>query len=315
MILEVQHETRFEFSDSVTELLTEVRMEPASDGDQSCHSYHLEIAPTTGVFRYQDGFGNRVHHFNLLAPHRELRILSASIVETHPRPRDLASSRSAYPLDPDGNALEVLDFVKLRGPVRATPRLDPLLETLRPQSGTRVVDLIQRVADYIRAHFEYARDVTLASSPIDDLLQQGKGVCQDFTHLMLALLRSFGVPARYVSGYLHRDGEESQSHAWCEAWVPDLGWLGIDPTNDCFVNEHFVRVAVGRDFTDVPPNRGVYRGRAREAIFVRVATRTLERVPSLSWQEQLPPLTVPLTAIIPRPRPDAVLDEESQQQQ
>jgi transglutaminase-like putative cysteine protease len=314
MILEVQHETRFEFSDPVTELLTEVRMEPASDGDQSCHSYHLEITPVTSVFRYQDGFGNRVHHFNLLAPHRELRILSASIVETHPKPRDLASSRSTYPLDPDGNALEVLDFVKLHGPVRATPRLDLLLETLRPQPGTRVVDLVLRVAGYIRAHFEYARAVTLASSPIDDVLEHGRGVCQDFTHLMLAVLRSFGVPARYVSGYLHRSGEESQSHAWCEAWVPDLGWLGIDPTNDCLVNDHFVRVAVGRDFTDVPPNRGVYRGRARETIFVRVATRTLDRVPSLSWQEQLPPLTVPLTAIIMRPRPEAAQDEESQQQ-
>jgi transglutaminase-like putative cysteine protease len=315
MILEVQHETRFEFSDPVTELLTEVRMEPASDADQSCHSYHLEITPATSVFRYQDGFGNCVHHFNLLAPQCGMCILSASIVETHPKPRDLSSSRSTFPLDPDGHALEVLDFIKLRGPVRATPQLEPLLEALRPQPGMRVVDLVLRVAGYIREHFEYARAVTLATSPIDDVLEHRRGVCQDFTHLMLAVLRSFGVPARYVSGYLHRPGEESQSHAWCEAWVPDLGWLGIDPTNDCLINDHFVRVAVGRDFTDVPPNRGVYRGRARETIFVRVATRTLDRVPSLSWQEQLPPLTVPLTAIITRPRPEAAQDEESQQQQ
>ncbi len=315
MILEVQHETRFEFTEPVKELLTEVRMEPASDADQSCHSYHLEVTPATGVFRYQDGFGNRVHHFNLLAPQHGLRILSASIVETHPKPRDLAASRCTHPLDPEGLPLEALDFIKLGGPVRPTPRLAPVLDALRPQPGTRVVDLVQGVADYIRAHFEYARDVTLSTSPIDDVLRQGKGVCQDFTHLMLAVLRSLGVPARYVSGYLHRDGEESQSHAWCEVWVPDLGWLGIDPTNDCWVNDHFVRVAVGRDFSDVPPNRGVYRGRARESIFVRVATRTLERVPSLSWQEQLPPLTVPLTEIIPRPRPEAAQEEDSQQQQ
>jgi transglutaminase-like putative cysteine protease len=315
MILEVQHETRFEFSDPVTEVLTEVRMEPSSNTDQSCHSYHLGIVPTTGVFRFQDGFGNRVHHFNLLAPQRELRILSASIVETHVRPRELASSQSTYLLDPERHALEVLDFVNLRGPARPTPRLNPLLDVLRPQPGTRLVDLVQRVAAHIHAHFEYARDVTLASSPIDDVLQQGKGVCQDFTHLMLAVLRSFGVPARYVSGYLHRADEDSQSHAWCEAWVPDLGWLGIDPTNDCLVNDHFVRVAVGRDFTDVPPNRGVYRGRARESIFVRVATRELERVPSLSWQEQLPPLTAPLTEIVLRPRAEAGPDEDSLQQQ
>ena len=98
--------------------------------------------------------------------------------------------------------------------------------------------------------------MTLASSPVDDVLEQGKGVCQDFTHLMIAVLRSFGVPARYVSGYVHRPNKESQSHAWCEVWLPDLGWVGIDPTNDCPVTEHFIKVAVGRDFTDVPPNKG-----------------------------------------------------------
>lgn len=313
MILEVQHETRFEFSEPVTEVLTEVRMEPASDGDQSCHSYHLAVTPATGVFRHQDGFGNCVHHFNLLQPVRELRVLSASVVETHPRVRDLASSRATFPLGPDEQPLEVLDFVRLGGPVRPTPRLAPLLEALRPQAGDRVADLVRRVAGFIHERFEYARDVTLASSPIDDVLREGKGVCQDFTHLMLALLRSFGVPARYVSGYLHREAE-SQSHAWCEAWVPDVGWLGVDPTNDCLADGAFVRVAVGRDFTDVPPNRGVYRGRARESIFVRVATRALDRLPSLSWQEQLPPLTAPLTAIVPRPRPAPAPDEEMQQQ-
>ena len=126
------------------------------------------------------------------------------------------------------------------------------------------------------SHFKYARDVTLVSSPIDDVLEKGKGVCQDFAHLMLALLRSFEVPARYVSGYIHRANKESQSHAWCE--VPgcrDLGWVGIDPTNDRQVDEHFVKVAIGRDFTDVPPNKGVYRGRAQEQIEVRVETREL----------------------------------------
>jgi transglutaminase-like putative cysteine protease len=313
MILEVQHETRFEFSEPVTEVLTELRMEPASDADQSCHSYHLAVTPATGLFRHQDGLGNRVHHFNLLAPLRELRILSASVVETHPRTRDLASSRAAFPPVPDEHPLEVLDFVQLGGPVRPTARLNPLLDALRPAPGDRVADLARRVAGYIHAHFEYARDATLASSPVDDVLRQGKGVCQDFTHLMIALLRSFGVPARYVSGYLHREAD-SQSHAWCEAWVPDVGWLGIDPTNDCLADGAFVRVAVGRDFTDVPPNRGVYRGRARESIFVRVATRALERVPSLSWQEQLPPLTAPLTAIVLPPRPEAAFDDGAQQQ-
>jgi transglutaminase-like putative cysteine protease len=132
---------------------------------------------------------------------------------------------------------------------------------------------------------------------------------------MIAVLRSFGVPARYVSGYVHRPNKDSQSHAWCEVWLPQLGWLGIDPTNDCTAGDHFVKVAVGRDFTDVPPNKGVYRGRAQEAMLVRVETRTLERLPSLSWQEQLPPLNVPLTAIVTQGAGGRYEDESQQQQQ
>ena len=168
---------------------------------------------------------------------------------------------------------------------------------------------------YIHDRYEYARDVTLSSSPIDDLLTHGKGVCQDFTHLMIAVLRSFGVPARYVSGYVHRPGKESQSHAWCEVWLPDLGWVGFDPTNDCPANERFVKIAIGRNFSDVPPNKGIYRGRAEEAISVRVETRVLERLPSLSWQEQLPPLNVPLTAILGPHRAEPLQDEQEAQQQ
>jgi transglutaminase-like putative cysteine protease len=314
MILEVQHESRFTYAAAVEEAVAEVRMEPVSDDDQSCRSFHLAVTPSTEVYRYQDGFGNRVHHFNVLGTHDRVRILAAAVVETHPRPRDPTSCRAAYPLDPGRLGLDEVDFVQFRGPVRLSPRLAPVLDAVRPRTGAPLWDLVLRVSHYIHDRFEYARDVTLASSPVDDLLEQGKGVCQDFTHLMIAVLRSFGVPARYVSGYIHRPNRESQSHAWCEAWLPELGWVGVDPTNDCPVTGHFIKVAVGRDFTDVPPNKGVYRGRAQEGIQVRVETRELASLPSLSWQEQLPPLNVPLTAIRPWPRPTGQTDSESQQQ-
>lgn len=315
MILEVQHETRLAYADPVTESVCEVRMEPASDADQSCRSFHLAVSPPTGLFRYQDGFGNHVHHFNLLAPHREVRILAAAVVETHPRPRDLSACQAAVPPAPGPAELGVLDYLKFRGPIRATPRLGPLLDELRPAPGAHLGAFVDAVAHYIRGRFQYARDVTLASSPIDDVLERGQGVCQDFTHLMIAVLRSFAVPARYVSGYIHRPNKESQSHAWCEAWLPDLGWFGIDPTNGCVVDDHFVKVAVGRDFTDVPPNKGTYRGRSGETMRVRVETRTLDALPSLSWQEQLPPLHVPLTEIVPPRRPAPGQDDEAEQQQ
>jgi transglutaminase-like putative cysteine protease len=316
MILEVQHETRFEYSEPVMESVTELRMEPVSDLDQSCRSFHLAVRPETEIFRYQGGFGNRVHHFNLLREHREVRILAASVVETHPRARGLASSKAVFPLPLESAELEVLDFLPFRGPVRSTPGLTALCGGFQPQNGTTLAEVLARVLRFIGEKFEYARDVTQASSPVDDILEQGKGVCQDFAHLMIAILRSFGIPARYVSGYIHRPNKESQSHAWCEAWLPDLGWLGVDPTNDQLVNDHYVKVAVGRDFTDVPPNKGVYRGTAAETIFVRVETRMLERLPSLSWQEELPPLNIPLTAIRPRSVREAVPgDHDAQEQQ
>jgi transglutaminase-like putative cysteine protease len=132
---------------------------------------------------------------------------------------------------------------------------------------------------------------------------------------MIAILRSFGLPARYISGYLHRPNKESQSHAWCEVWLPDLGWIGIDPTNDLVVNDHFIKVATGRDFTDVPPNKGVYRGQAQETICVRVETRALDHLPSLAWRDELPPLQVPLTAIVSRNLRQAPHEEELSQQQ
>jgi transglutaminase-like putative cysteine protease len=315
MILEIQHETRFTYPETVAEAVVEVRMEPGSDADQSCRSFHLAVTPPVEVQRYQDGLGNRVHHFNVLAGHDEVRILAAAIVQTHPRTVDPLTCRAVYPPDGENVDLEQLDFLSFRGPVRATARLAPVLDALCPVQGMPLGELVVAVRRHIHDRFEYARDVTLASSPVDDLLSHGKGVCQDFTHLMLAVLRSFGVPARYVSGYIHRPNKDSQSHAWCEAWLPDLGWVGLDPTNDCLAGEHFVKVAVGRDFTDVPPNKGIYRGRAEETIHVRVETRELDVLPSLSWQEQLLPLNTPLTVIRPHRVPEPETGDESQQQQ
>ncbi len=137
MILEVQHETRFEYTAPVTETVAEVRMEAASNADQSCRSFALSVSPPAEVFRYQDGLGNSVHHFNVLATHQEVRIRAASVIETHPRPRNLTASRARYPLDVTDADLEVLDFLKMGGPVRPTPLLVPLLEALRPRRNAR----------------------------------------------------------------------------------------------------------------------------------------------------------------------------------
>ena len=317
MILEIQHETEMEYSQPVSEWLCELRMEPVSDATQRCHSFQISVGQSVTLFNYLDGFGNRVHHFNLLKPPTSLRILAASVVETEDAGIGPMASQTAFSAECTADGwqlpLEALDYLPLRGPARFTPLLDPVLTELRPMPRMRVGMWVCQVAEYIRGRFEYARDVTDATSPIDHLLTRGKGVCQDFTHLMIAVLRSFGVPARYVSGYIHRENKESQSHAWCEVWLPDVGWTGFDPTNGCPVNAHFVKTAMGRDFTDVPPNKGTYRGAGDERIKVRVATRTLDRLPSLSWHDQLAPLDVPVHSVL-RTAPVYGSEEEAQQQ-
>lgn len=293
MILEVQHETTMEYSEPVGEWRCELRMEPVSDATQRCHSFRVNVSQPTTISSYVDGFRNKVHHFNLLRPNLTVRILAASIVETEDSTVGPMASQVEFPIDADALPLETLDCLALRGPVRDTPLLARHLEALRPCRRMRVGMWVCQVAEYIRSNFTYARDVTDATSPIDHLLEGGKGVCQDFTHLMIAILRASGVPARYVSGYIHRPNKESQSHAWCEVWLPDVGWTGFDPTNGCPVGSDFVKTAVGRDYCDVPPNKGTYRGSGNERIEVRVATRTLDRLPSLSWHDQLAPLDVP----------------------
>lgn len=314
MILEVQHETKLEYSEAVSEWISEVRMQPISDSGQSCHSFHLTVNQDTPVYRYTDGFGNTVHHFNLLAPAPEVQVLAAAVVETPATIVEPSTSNVTFPMERNLFPLDVLDYVSLRGPVRHTPLLDPLLDEMRIRPTESIGRWIESVGKRIQERFEYGKYVTVASSPIEDVLRHGKGVCQDFAHLMIAVLRSFDIPARYVSGYIHRPNEESQSHAWCEAWLPDLGWFGFDPTNGCPVNDHFVRVAFGRDFTDVPPNKGIFRGGGFETISVRVATRELDRLPSMAWRQHLRPLDMPMTSVS-RARMLFEADEQIQQQQ
>src|SRR5215212_1557472 len=160
MILQIQHETRLEYSDPIAEWLTEVRMEPASDEEQRCHSFHLTVSQPTSLFRYHDGFGNRVHHFNLLDPHQQVRMLAASVVTTGVRIRDLVGSRSTYPLACADMPADNFTYLGWRGPVRRSALLEPVLQALAPTPGQRLVDWLATVNAFIYEQFEYAPDVT-----------------------------------------------------------------------------------------------------------------------------------------------------------
>jgi transglutaminase-like putative cysteine protease len=204
----------------------------------------------------------------------------------------------------------------------------PLIGLFRSAALTRRLELdhavkvgvvLERVIHALRQELTYKKGVTTSASAVSDVLREGAGVCQDFTHVAIALLRGLGVPTRYVSGYLYRDGStELETHAWLEAFVPSLGWVGLDPTHSELVGAGHVAVAVGRSFADVPPNRGIFRGDATEAIKARVEIRAVEQVPRNLLAPRPVPLSVPTYDQGPLPHRERLeyqLEQQQQQQQ
>lgn len=268
MKLEIVHSTRYRYSGPIAETVMEVRLRPMDGNGQRCLDFRLELSHGVKARTYVDGFGNHVHYFNLVRPHAGLSVISRSTVETG--------------LGPDQDPGEELvgDFLRFRSPVkdvegiRELARRHPIAD---PLSAAEVERALDELALTISREFTYDQSVTNVYSAVDDVLQLRAGVCQDFAHLFIAVARSMGVPARYVSGYIHFPGEKfsTASHAWAEAWVPGRGWVGFDATHPVRTTPHHVRLAVGRDYTDAAPTRGVYVGSASSAMSISVKTREI----------------------------------------
>jgi transglutaminase-like putative cysteine protease len=242
------------------------------------------VTPHAQVFAYQDFDGNTVHHFDVPAPHSELRLESRSLVEVRPPeplPDRLAGDAWAR-LDALAGASDTLAMVLPSAFARPTDQLRELAAELEVRRRDDPLTLLLETTERVRDAFGYSPKSTHARSPIDEALSMRQGVCQDFAHIFIALARTVGIPCRYVSGYLfHRtEGDDADrsaedgSHAWVEALLPDLGWVGFDPTNNLVAEERHIRVAVGRDYADVPPTRGVYKGKTRSVLRVGVQVKT-----------------------------------------
>jgi transglutaminase-like putative cysteine protease len=268
MKLEIVHSTRYRYSGPIAETVMEVRLRPMDGNGQRCLDFRLELTHGIKPKSYVDGFGNHVHYFNLVRPHAGLSVVSHSTVETG--------------LGPDGDPGEelVLDFLRFRSPVKDVEGIRALAARhaiAEPTSAAEVERALDALTTTISQEFAYDRTVTNVYSAVDDVLTLRAGVCQDFAHLFIAAARAMGVPARYVSGYIHFPGEResSASHAWAEAWVPGRGWIGFDATHPVRTTPHHVRLAVGRDYTDAAPTRGVYVGSATSAMSISVKTREI----------------------------------------
>jgi transglutaminase-like putative cysteine protease len=280
----IRHITKFSYDEPISESVMEARMQPRSDGSQHCTRFGLSTTPSSRVRMYQDADGNIIHHFNIPGRHSRLTVTAEAFVECV-APAPLADTLGANAWDRMDAATAAGDFWGVMNASPFAKRTD-LLDTLAGEIGlTRGADPLTTIVHLMSAiftRFEYSPKSTRVDSPIDDALSTRKGVCQDFAHVMIALGRQLGIPCRYVSGYLFQPAStperslDGATHAWMEAWMLDLGWVGFDPTHNTLAGEHYIRVAVGRDYADVPPTRGVFKGlsavRSELAVGVSVGT-------------------------------------------
>lgn len=325
MYYSIRHQTKFRYAQPVAETVMEVRVQPRTEWTQHCLSFDIQVWPRARVMSYRDYLGNTVHHFNVPARTDTLAIVATSMVDVQPFlewPATLAPDawQQIDALNESGEHHEMLlpsDFA------RPSPLLEELAAKLNVRRGEDPMTLLRRLTRDIYANFEYTPKSTAVDSPIEVALRSRRGVCQDFAHIMTALVRPLGIPCRYVSGYVvpndfapERMAAGLASHAWVEALLPEWGWVGFDPTNNKLVAERHIRCAVGRDYADVPPTKGVYRGGSRGELSVHVAVIPSER-PATPGQEFPFPVIEEWMPPLPssEERRSPTLDQIHQQQQ
>jgi transglutaminase-like putative cysteine protease len=260
--MRVIHATGYAYKSPVTASFNEARLTPRSDSRQNVILNRVETVPATRSYRYVDYWGTAVTAFDLHAPHTELEVTASSVVETE---------RGARPGEPVGwdelHSAAVIDrFDEVLSATHYTPKSRRIARVGQKISTEyEPQEAVIAAANWAHSELAYVPGTTGVHSSGLDALREGKGVCQDFAHLTLILLREMGIPARYVSGYLHPnkkaavgDTIDGQSHAWVQAWTG--GWWNYDPTNDKEINEQYVSVGVGRDYSDVTPLKGIYSG-------------------------------------------------------
>jgi transglutaminase-like putative cysteine protease len=281
MLYSIQHQTRFRYDSPVSESIMELHMQPRTEGRQRCLNFFVKVNPKARVLPYRDHLGNHVHHFSVAAKHTQLLITTEATVEVTPAdPLPGFLPLSAWDeLDYILEREDHWEFLMPSDYAQPTPLLQELALQLDLRRREDPLSLLIEINRSLYERFDYATRHTHVNSPIDHALSGRKGVCQDFAHIFIALLRELRIPARYVSGYLYHSRQnrdrsaDGSSHAWVEAMLPGLGWIGLDPTNNLLAGERHIRTAIGRDYSDVPPTQGIFRGGANSELDVLVRVR------------------------------------------
>jgi transglutaminase-like putative cysteine protease len=286
--LEITHITRYYYQGFATDNVNEIRLTPRTNYRQSCYHHTIKVEPKTALMQYEDYFGNKVYSFSIARPHPQLMIKMHSIVVTQDAE---PQSCSTLPLTEE---LAILGGPKFQNRYAEYLVHTPYVQfspALREYAGdiadfTRsgsVYDTVRTIARSIHTDFTYCPGATNVLTTADETLQLKQGVCQDFSHLMLAVCRIKGIPARYVSGYhfvTDLSGGpanfEQASHAWVEAHIPGVGWLGFDPTNNGTMTWRYVKLGHGRDYRDIVPIKGIFSGSEQQRMEVKVDVHKVE---------------------------------------
>jgi transglutaminase-like putative cysteine protease len=278
MHLRVLHRTTFDYAGKAHDSFNEVRLQPATDPTQRCVDFQLRITPGAETRDYEDFYHNRVHHFEVIAEHTQLIIEALSTVETTPQEaRPPVPRVPAEELQRSAEREMLAEFYSGSHYVPLDVELWREAQDALAEGRGDVWTDVRRLGQHVYRRFAYQPHTTGVNTRATDVLKLRMGVCQDFAHVHLGLCRSVGIPARYVSGYFlnttRRPQEIEASHAWIEAWIPGHGWAAFDPTHDRAADERYVKVAVGRDYADIRPVNGTYRGAPTRALQVTVTVR------------------------------------------
>lgn len=272
----IQHRTEYHYDRFVRDSSNQIKIYPYHSPHQDTTRHELIITGDPMVSTFTDYWGNQVGWFMVNEPHKHMSIESRLVVKT----LALGANplETATPLDWEAIQTGITTDIRLLDlsqtePMKNQVAIQAILADLKPDSETPAI-FIQRCSEYIFHNFLYYKGITTVETTVDEILELRSGVCQDFAHLLLQILRTAGIPARYVSGYIcpNKDGARGAgaTHAWVEAWLPTLGWVGIDPTNNTWVSDRHVTLAVGRHFGDCSPIKGTFKGPANQELKVYV---------------------------------------------
>ncbi|MEQ1857862.1 MAG: transglutaminase family protein [Longimicrobiales bacterium] len=278
MLLNILHRTTFRYAGNAHDSFNEARLRPLDDGTQHCHDFNLRISPAAVDREFEDFYGNAVHYFEVIASHKRLIVEATSTVETIPMPdRPIVPLASRADLEQSSEREMLAEFYGESPYVPLGEELRREAEVALATGRSDVWTDVRRLGAHIHETVAYRPRVTGVDTIATDVLDIRMGVCQDFAHLHLGLCRSLGIPARYVSGYFFnnalRPREVEASHAWIEAWIPGFGWASFDPTHDRVADDRYVRLAIGRDYADIRPVNGTYRGAPTRSMKVDVTVR------------------------------------------